>query len=339
MTQLFFGTYTKRASQGIYAANIQDTSPRIEELRLALSINQPTYLAKGPNNTLLSICQEEDLGGIALCTKQDAWQITSKALLKSPPPCFVGYDPKQKIIYTTNYHTGVIARYQIKDHTLQLQDTLVIEGSSTHPVQTQSRPHFMIPVPNCPYYLVCDLGSDQLHLLSAANDRLQHITSFSAPKGSGPRHAVWHPTQPILYVLSELSNDLLIYLWNESHHTLSLTETITLFDPPQIAPESNGAAIKMTKDGKHLYLSIRGANKLIHLTLDESGTVTTQTHYDSAGNIPRDFALSPQEDLLFVAHQESDQLIIFDRNQTTGELSIKEESYYVPEAVCVLPIN
>ena len=53
------------------------------------------------------------------------------------------------------------------------------------------------------------------------------------------------------------------------------------------------------------------------------------------GKNPRNFSLSPKGDYLLVANQDSNNIISFKRNATTGKLTFVDE-ITVPMPVCIL---
>ena len=53
------------------------------------------------------------------------------------------------------------------------------------------------------------------------------------------------------------------------------------------------------------------------------------------GDFPRDFALSPDNDYVVAANQNSDNLTLYRRDSQTGLLSMIQKDVFAPEAVCV----
>jgi 6-phosphogluconolactonase len=119
----------------------------------------------------------------------------------------------------------------------------------------------------------------------------------------------------------------------------SLLQKVTTL--PKSHKEFNGlAAIRLTSDGKFLYVSNRGHNSLAVYKVKTGGkSIELVEIVKTEGDIPRDFNLAGNEHFIVVAHQDSDNLTLFKRNQTTGKLSLIQKDFYAPEITCVLPVK
>ena len=76
--------------------------------------------------------------------------------------------------------------------------------------QDASHPHQAIQASNGDIY-VCDLGSDRIWVVSKSESSITVKGWLQAPPGAGPRHAVFSADEKHLYVLTELSSEVLIY--------------------------------------------------------------------------------------------------------------------------------
>ena len=130
-------------------------------------------------------------------------------------PCYVSVDLVGQFGLVVNYSSpeniGSIMTFplgsdgQILEHSEHLQ----LEGRSVHPQrQNASHPHMIVPSPDNKFILAPDLGTDKvmIYRLDQTTGKLRpHDTPFlEIETGSGPRHLAFHPSQPYLYVLSEL---------------------------------------------------------------------------------------------------------------------------------------
>jgi 6-phosphogluconolactonase len=53
------------------------------------------------------------------------------------------------------------------------------------------------------------------------------------------------------------------------------------------------------------------------------------------GKVPRNFAISPDGKYVFVANQNTDNIVIFERNATTGLLKNTEKEINISMPVCI----
>ena len=66
MTQtVYFGTYTRRDSKGIYKADFNSNKGTLENLTLVAEEPSPTYLAFDQHQHLYTVGSHDDKGGIA----------------------------------------------------------------------------------------------------------------------------------------------------------------------------------------------------------------------------------------------------------------------------------
>ena len=106
--------------------------------------------------------------------------------------------------------------------------------------------------------------------------------------------------------------------------------------PKDYDGENGGAAIRISNDGRYLYASNRGHNSLAVFAIDEDGSsVEMIQSISTEGDFPRDFALSPDNDYVVAANQNSDNLTLYRRDSQTGLLSMIQKDVFAPEAVCV----
>ena len=91
------------------------------------------------------------------------------------------------------------------------------------------------------------------------------------------------------------------------------------------------AAIRITKDGRFIYLSNRGEDTIAIFKADpETGLIVLQMSASTRGWYPRDFILTKDEKFLIAANQLSDNLVIYERDLRTGLLSLTDEKQTGP---------
>lgn len=330
---IFFGTYTRRKSEGIYAADFNEKTGQLSNLRLVIQEESPTYLALSQNNCLYSVGATEMGGGIASFSPD--FQLLNHVVEEGAPLCHIFIDDRRQFVYGANYHKGQVLSYKIeKNGCLSFVDKQTHIGCGPHKNQTAAHAHFVGLTPDR-YLVTCDLGCDQLITYRVQETgQLQKISVYHSQPGAGPRHIVFHPTEKIAYLICELNAtiEVLIYDGLGQFECLQIISTL----PADYKGENACAAIRISADGAFLYASNRGHNSIAVYKILGDASLTLVEIVPSYGQIPRDFALSPDNQFLLVAHQDSDNATVFSRNPKTGKLSLLQNDFYVPEAVCVL---
>ncbi|MDB5522594.1 MAG: hypothetical protein JWM58_357 [Rhizobium sp.] len=191
----------------------------------------------------------------------------------------------------------------------------------------QSRPHChsVMISPDNRIVAAADLGTDSLYLyhLNATNGTIALAQQIKLPPGTGPRHSVFHPSLPFLYLTGELNSSLVTITIDtvsaEAHVIDSTNATAT-------GPEGRNypSGIAMTPDGHYVLVANRGADMISVFWIDpESGRPTLRSEVACGGRFPRAIRFDPSARYLAVANQKSDDISIFGWDFTKGVLSGK----------------
>jgi 6-phosphogluconolactonase len=99
-----------------------------------------------------------------------------------------------------------------------------------------------------------------------------------------------------------------------------------------------GAAdIHLSPDERFLYATNRGnANDITCFSVGKDGKLSFKQQLSTGGNGPRNFAISPDGQYLFVGHQLTDNIVIFKRDIKTGILTNTGKYIEVGAPVCLL---
>ncbi|MBM7636600.1 lactonase family protein [Streptococcus saliviloxodontae] len=328
---LYFGTYTRRISQGIYKAIFSSDSGAIENTKLFIKEGSPTYLTWS-ENFIFSISNRENMGGISSYNLNG--ELLCQQLETGPAPCHITYDSQRQLIYTANYHTSQIKVYHVnQEGHLSLAWTENLSGNGPHPNQDKSHPHCVLLSPDR-YLFVCDLGSDRiLSYFIDSKGQLSLNTHYQARPGSGPRHLLFHPSHKLAYLVCELDSSVDVLIYNGVGY-LEYDKTISTI-PDSFTEHNAASALKISQNQQFLYVSNRGHNSITCFKIELEGSIELVGIYPSHGYTPRDFCISPDDKYLVVSHQDSDNISIFKRDTNTGHLTLVSQDHIVPESVFV----
>lgn len=310
------GTYTKKVSKGIYKAVIHEG--KIIRQDLIATVDNPTYLAS-QGSMIYAVVKEGDLGGVVAL--KDGICINA-ALEKGAPPCFVSIDKKNQLIYSANYHGGRINTYTYDEKT-GLCDHQRIAFTD------HSKAHYIQYHPELDEVIVCDLGADKVYFFEVKNQMLHLNYTYDAPEKSGPRHAVVHPKTKRIYVFTELSSEIIVLeRTTQGVHVLQTISTL-----PQDATTTKwGAAIRLSLDGKHLYVSNRGHDSISVFSVESE--LRLIQNIPSYGVQPRDFNISPDGSIVIVGNLDTNTLTTYHRDSHTGLLTLLQKEIESYEPVC-----
>ncbi|TCD46228.1 lactonase family protein [Streptococcus sp. X16XC17] len=333
---IYFGTYTRHSSEGIYTADFNAKTGKLTNRLLLAKEPSPTYLALSEANYLYAVGAENDLGGIAAYTREG--QLINHVVQEGAPLCYVSVDEERNLVYGANYHKGQVLVYKILDNGgLELTDSHTHEGHGPHKNQASAHVHYADLTPDN-YLLTCDLGTDQIVTYRVSDaGKLTLLDTYNATPGAGPRHIVFHPTAKIAYLICELNSTIEVLIY-DSVGQFELMQTISTL-PDDFMNFNGTAAIRISADGKFVYASNRGHDSIaVYKTLGDASLDLVEI-VPSLGQIPRDFILTKDQKYVIVAHQDSDNVTVFSRNAETGRLTELSHDFVVPEAVAILEME
>lgn len=345
---IYLGTQTQKDSKGIYGMRISSEGKLLEPPRLLAEQPSPTYFYLSRDRSWLYAVSEPGGGQKGIICVYEADPQTQMLTLHSKRQaagrglCHITMDPQERYAVVTCYEDATIQVYPVDaEHRLTPMFCLKRHSGSGPILERQEKAHAHSAVfsPDGKYMVVCDLGTDELivYTMNYASGKLHRGFGINVkmPAGSGPRHLVFSPDGRYVYVACELSSELITLSYDAEKGFQILERTSTL-SPEFSADRNYPSAIRITKDGRDLYVSNRGEDTIAHFRVDPvSGHAELKNSYSTRGWYPRDFILTEDERLLIVANQLSENMAIFRRDPETGELELTEENLIVNAPVAL----
>lgn len=347
---LLIGTYTNGKSEGIYVYSFNNSTAENTFVSVAKTSN-PSFLAVAPNKKIVYTVNENadstmhTVGGniSAFSFKNGKLTEVNKQPSGGKHPCYVAVDKTGKWVFAGNYTSGTIGLLKTKkDGSLDtIVKTIQHTGSGPDKARQQGpHVHATFLTADNKYLLVPDLGTDKLMLYNF-NNKNGSVSPAKIPyvqvsPGSGPRHVDVHPNGKYIYLVLEMTGEIVAY---KNLGNADLKEIQTLSAQPPYIKTSNisGADIHVSPDGKFLYSSNRGnANTIAIFSIDKNtGMLAPVGQQPVMGVKPRNFNFSPGGNFLLVANQESSNIVIFKVDKKTGLLNDTGKRIEVPNPVCI----
>jgi len=348
---VYFGTYTKKDSKGLYAARFDTTTGTFTPAVFAAPAGNPTFIALHPNLPVLYAIgdRKTDTGTTegqvtAYAIAPDTGALT--ALNTQPtgglPLCYVHAAPAGQALLVSSYHGGYVASYPLlADGSLGAQASFIKHtGSGPNPAQGSPHAHCIDIVPGTPFALSADLGADKIvpYRLDPATTALTpNGTPYTARPGSGPRHLAFHPNKRFAYSTNELTATVTAFALDATAGTLAEIQTLDAI-PATFTGRRWGAEIAVHPNGKFLYASFRADHESIALfSIDEAtGKLTLVAHTHEGIKHPRHFTIDPTGRWLLCANHDTDNVNVFAIDPATGRLTPNGHTLPVPSPVCIL---
>lgn len=332
--KLLLSGYTKKTGKGVYSADFDSETGEMTTPKVLVELNGPTYVDVTNDMKLIALAKKDDRGGIVVYDINNEPKLLDEDFSEETSPSYVKFDPSRNLIFSAYFHLSKVKIDHLTDDgKIEHYSEVKFEGHGPRAEQDQSKPHFSALTPDGKL-IICDYGADRIYIYNIDDPKEPKLmNNYIAPAGYAPRHLVFHPTKPIVYVACELASKVLVMEYDEETAGLTLVDEV---DAAKDEQKNTTAAIRISKDGKFLYVSTRGADTIATFSVDKNGDRLKKLNTVSTnGKGPRDFELDPSEKYLLAANQDSDDLTIFKRNPNKGNLTPLENKISIPECVCV----
>lgn len=344
-THLYFGTYTRTASEGIYRATFDADTGALGQPRPVARLKNPTWLAWSPDRRHLYANDAEH--GAVQAYAVDPTHDTLTALNQQPTggghPTHLVVDATGRLLITANYGSGTVTAFPVRpDGSLGERSAFFQhEGSGPNRERQQSaHPHGVTLAPDNRFAFVPDLGTDRIvaYALDPAAATLRPHPAGTVPvePGAGPRHLSFSRDGRHAYVINEMGGTITGFAYDATAGRLTEIQTIATL-PPDFTGANKTAEIVLHPNDRYVYGSNRGHDSLAAYVRDpDTGILRLSGFTPSGGRSPRHFDVSPDGRWLITTHEDSDDVHVFRLDPATGTLHPTSHQLAVPQPVCVL---
>jgi len=340
---MLVGTYTHTDSKGIYVMKFNNETGKITPVSTQDDIKNPSYLTiSGDFVYAVSETNGDTPGGIYAYhfdRKTGQLHFLNNKLTGGDDPCYVEADSSGKFVAVANYSGGSLTLFRTDDKGALSGNKQFIQhvGGSVNPAR-QFGPHVHETVfsPDQKYLLTPDLGKDKVMVYQFDRNAAEPLTLYkeiTTDSGAGPRHITFHPTLPYAYLIDEMIPFVTAFSYSGGDFT-QIQKLPTW--PENFTGKKDGAELKVSPDGKFLYISHRGdQNEIGIYSIDQkTGKITLKGTQPDNGKGPRDFEIDPSGKFLLVANQQTNNIVTYKVNKETGLLT-EVSNMELPIPVCI----
>ena len=331
---LLVGTYTSGKSEGIYVYRFDSKTGEVSHEHTAKGVENPSFVTLSPNEEFAYAVKEVsgDKAGAVNAFRFNKTTGELEFINQQPSgggdPCYLTTDKEGRHLFIGNYTGGSLSVLPIQaDGSLGAPlQTIEHQGSSINKNrQEKAHVHSTVFTPDQEYLFVGDLGSDKVFAYAYNPQAEKPLAPADEPftsvtPGTGPRHLIFDESGRHAYLVQELTAEISVFEHQEGK--LNRIQTVPMTEK-DFKGDISAAEVRFSPDGKFLYASNRGdANQIVIYKVNQkNGQLSFVDRHSSGGKIPRNFLIDPSGKFLLAAHQNSDNIVLFNRDTKTGKIS------------------
>jgi 6-phosphogluconolactonase (cycloisomerase 2 family) len=315
---------------GLHVYRVDGDTGKWSHVQVTHDLVNPSFLVTSPDQRFLySVHGDEGYAtAFSIDHADGTLAVRRRAQTGGRNGVHLAVDPRGRFVIVANYSSGSVAVLPIlPDGVLGDAAHLVALPGQPGPnrvEQASSHPHQVLFDPSGRFVVVPDKGLDRVFVFrfDPNSGELTPTAQGSAVarSGSGPRHACFHPTLPVLWVLNEINSTVTSYWWDAERGHLRPTQVVPS-TPPEYTGENTAAAIATSANGRFVYCSNRGHDSVAMFSADaDTGLLTSIGWEPSGGRTPRYIGFDPARRMLFGANEQSDTIVSWRVDAATGRL-------------------
>lgn len=346
--RVFVGSYGPRSAPTIHICALDETVGELHVIGSATGITNPSFLVVSASGHHLYAVSETGRSGDGSPGAVHAFRIVNSGAAVElvalnhqtsggDYPCHLAIDASGRWLAVSNYGTGSVAVLPIRhDGGLGEIASLQRHDGSGPNVRRQDGPHAHSAIfsPDGRFLLAADLGIDRVLVSEFRPDSgsLRRRGEAVTRSGAGPRHMAFHPEGAQLFVVNELDNTVTLYDWDA--RTGDLRERCTLSTLPPGAPDSIAADIRVSADGRYVYVSNRGHDSVAVFDFDRSRLIRVAVR-NGGGSWPRGLGLAPGGHHLLAANERADAVAVLRLLEGGADLGAPTSEIGIERPTCV----
>ena len=328
---LLVGSYASPKKEGIKLYSFNQNVGEMRYVSGMKGISNPSYLTTSADGKRVFAVSEDGVetsaaSVIALDVLKGKFQKLDSQLTQGEAPCYIALSPDEDFVVTANYHGGSISVFPY-DRQGKLDEPRVISfvGHGKDPErQDRAHLHCIGFSPDRKIMACVDLGTDCIHVFTLNAYSNQPTIPFlneddqqnlELPAGCGPRHLCFSPNKKYVYLITELSGEVIAMEYKGMDTQIIQTIKSDTLDA------GGSADIHITPDGRFLYTSHRlKGDGIAIFSVNETNGKLARIGYQPTGLHPRNFVISPNGKYLLVACRDSNEIQIYEINTQNGLL-------------------
>lgn len=331
------GTNTMRDSLGIYTVfidgdtlqgEIKYTERAYNTGALALSSDGKSLYAASEGMSFMGYAS----GGVMAYTVEDDGKLTYRngVPVWGQRPCSLALDEKKQMLYSANFFGGNLSMIPLKeDGSVDAVKEIITAPKPEHWLHAM---HWVEALEDGAFLAAINVAQSELSIYDAETG--ERVTGYCFGERIFARAVVSYG--PYIYAMLQDPGEIYVF-----RNTLKENRKIELIQRILVLEGFDGrcaaSVIRVSPDGKIVLAASREQNKLTVFRRSEDGTLSYANQYDLPGDTARDFMISEDGRIVVIAMQFSDTILIYEINEETAELTLKQSALKIcsPAAVVI----
>jgi 6-phosphogluconolactonase len=325
--RLLVSGYNKPGEKGIYVFDFNRENGNLKLISQSDGGPSPSFFCYSEDKGILySLNEVKEFNGssggglttLKYNSESGIFDKKNEMVIPYGGPCYISMSPDKDFLFIANYPGGSVAVVRLDAAGIPetITDTILYVKESPD----DSKAHMILSDPAGKHIYVSDLGLDRIMIYDFDRNKgklnLLPNGTILLPRGSGPRHFAFNSAGTRMYVINELSSEMMVFNTDEKEG-LILVQTLSTLRKG-FTGKSYCAEIQISKDGKFLYGSNRGENTIVTFRIGTDGLLTQAGHTSCGGDWPRYFMIDPSGKFMLIGNQKSDKVSVFKIDGSTG---------------------
>ena len=298
------------------------------------TIESPSFAAAN-GNRMFAVTENDNCARIYSYIKEgQGYRLVDSACFDGTSLCHVCYSEKHNMVFGACWGSGHLLYATLDAQGRFVKTNAILQANETDDSSLISRVHFVSVNKAEDTLMVNNVGLDIIYFYSIVDGELVEKDRIYTERGQHPRHSVWNHDESLLYVITELSNEILVYQMPQK----KLLQRISTL-PEGFVGKSHCSAICLSPDGKTIYGANRYSETIAFFGVDENGLLHEKLQLPADGEKPRHMVLTKDGHYLIVCYQTTGEICIMPLDSNGLPLEGKAHKFAFPNAACAVDIS
>lgn len=235
----------------------------------------------------------------------DGYRLVDSAHFDGGFLCHICYSEKNRMVFGACWGSGHLLYATIDEDGKFVKNGSIFQANESGDDSLISRVHYVSVNKAEDTLMVNNVGTDVIYFYDIRDGEIFEKDRIYTEKGQHPRHSVYNKDESVLYVITELSNEVLVYAMPEK----KLLQRISTL-PEGFEGKSHCSAICLSPDEKTVYGANRYSESLVFFGVDDSGKLYEKLRLPTDGEKPRHMTLTKDGKNLIVCYQVSGEICV-----------------------------